>query len=416
MNLLVLSPIGTLGGAEKCLLDLLAALRVIAPGLNVELVVLEDGPLVYEARRLGATVEIFRLPRSLATLGESGANVDRRWRDLVVAFAQLLRWFPGFWKMLRQRRADVILSNGLKTHLLGALARPPASKLVWYLHDFLSDRPMTARLLPRFRRRADLAIAISRAVASNARPILRDLRVETVLNGVQTEPFAPGVVTPADLDALAGLRTANPGTVRVGLVATYALWKGHEFFLDAARRVTNPLARFYIVGGPVYSTRGSQLTQSALRARIAASGLADRCGLVPFQHDVAPVYAALDIVVHASTRPEPFGRTIAEAMASMRTVIAARAGGVTEQVSDGETGILFEPNDAASLRAAMERCIESPELRERLAFNARAAAVERLDHVRFGREFLEKLTSLVSEHEPRSARQKPSAPALDRRH
>src|SRR5262249_23768137 len=156
--------------------------------------VLEDGPLAHEAERLGATVEVFALPRALANLGESAARAERRWRDLFVALTQLLRFFPGFRRMLRRKRADVILSNGLKTHLLAALAKPPTSKLVWHLHDFLSYRPVTARLLPRFRRHADLAIAISSAVASDARLILPDLRVETVLNGVQTEPFAPGTV------------------------------------------------------------------------------------------------------------------------------------------------------------------------------------------------------------------------------
>src|SRR5262249_13053440 len=66
----------------------------------------------------------------------------------------------------------------------------------------------------------------------------------------------------AALDRLAGLEVAPPGTARVGLVATYARWKGQEVFLQAASQVD---ARFYVVGGPVYRTRGSQFSLEELR-------------------------------------------------------------------------------------------------------------------------------------------------------
>jgi len=56
----------------------------------------------------------------------------------------------------------------------------------------------------------------------------------------------------------------------------------------------------------------------------------NRVGFVPFQDNPADVYRALDIVVHASTKPEPFGRTIVEAMACGKPVIAAQTGGAAE--------------------------------------------------------------------------------------
>jgi glycosyltransferase involved in cell wall biosynthesis len=100
--------------------------------------------------------------------------------------------------------------------------------------------------------------------------------------------------------------------LRVGLVSTFASWKGHDLFLEAARHIADPRVRFFLVGGPVYSTRGSQRTPNELRGRIAALGLESRCGLIPFQHETAPIFVALDVLVHASTKPEPFGRTVAE--------------------------------------------------------------------------------------------------------
>ena len=70
-----------------------------------------------------------------------------------------------------------------------------------------------------------------------------------VYNAIDTVRFAPGVGDGARLDGLAGLPAALEGTVRLGLVATYARWKGQDLFMMAIGRVQSVRpARFYIVG------------------------------------------------------------------------------------------------------------------------------------------------------------------------
>jgi glycosyltransferase involved in cell wall biosynthesis len=82
-------------------------------------------------------------------------------------------------------------------------------------------------------------------------------------------------------------------------------------------------------------------------------------------------------VVVAPSEREGFGLAAAEAMAFGRPVVAAAGGALLELVSDGETGLLVPPRDAAALRAAVERLLADPELRERLGSAARARARER---------------------------------------
>jgi glycosyltransferase involved in cell wall biosynthesis len=82
-------------------------------------------------------------------------------------------------------------------------------------------------------------------------------------------------------------------------------------------------------------------------------------------------------VVVASSEREGFGLAAAEAMAFGRPVVAAAGGGLLELVADGETGLLVPPRDAEALRAAVERLLADPELRERLGSAARARARER---------------------------------------
>ena len=287
-------------------------------------------------------------------------------------------------------RDRIIHSNGLKTHLLAALAKPPGAKLIWHLHDFISTRSTTRWLLPVLQRRASFVIAVSDAVAKDASSVLRGIPIRTVLNGVSEALVEP---RPADLDLLSGLSPSS-GATRVGLVATYASWKGHRLFIDAAAGLRDPSLRFYIVGGPVYSTRGSQLSVPTLQEEVRRHDLSEHCGLVPFQREMSAVYAALDVVVSASTRPEPFGRAIAEAMMSGRTVIAPAEGGPLEQITPDLTGLLFEARSMESLRASLSRVVSDSNLRRRLGQAARTHALAHLNAKRMGPETLEVYRSL----------------------
>jgi len=382
MKVLFLNPIGTLGGAEQSLLDLIASLRQTAPEVQVGVLALEDGPLMVEAAALGASTTILPLPGDLAKLGESQSEGKAvgGWMEWLGATRSLAWWLPRFSAELRAQRPQIVHSNGLKTHLLSALVRPSSVPLVWHVHDFLTARAVTRKLLPLVQRRAGLGVAVSEAVASDARGLLPRLRIETVLNGIRTTLFAPGTAAPLDLDALAGLPAAAPGTLKVGLVGTYASWKGHGVFLEAARRVASKTARFYIVGGPVYSTLGSQVSEA-------------------------------ELVVQASTRPEPFGRTIAEAMASRRVVVATAWGGALEQLEDGRSGLLVPPNDADALARALQTAIDSPDLRIRLAGEALATARRDLDHGRLAPRLVslyDELTRPPSRREMRSGERRAS--------
>jgi glycosyltransferase involved in cell wall biosynthesis len=83
---------------------------------------------------------------------------------------------------------------------------------------------------------------------------------------------------------------------------------------------------------------------------------------------------SLDIVVHASTEPEPFGMVIIEAMACGTPIIVSAAGGASELFEEGENAISHQPGDAAALARQIERLARDPELRQRLAVAGRARA------------------------------------------
>ena len=95
-----------------------------------------------------------------------------------------------------------------------------------------------------------------------------------------------------------------------------------------------------------------------------------------FRDDVEDELERLDVFVHASVVPEPFGQAILEAMAAGVPVIAAAGGGASEIATDEQDALLHRPGDAEDLAAALGRLAADAELRERLAAGGRRRAAD----------------------------------------
>ena len=220
-------------------------------------------------------------------------------------------------------------------------------------------------------------MANSASVAADIASVLSPSpSLHVVRNAVDLMVYAPEGPR-LDLDALAGLPAAPADVIRVGLVATFALWKGHETFLDALQRVpSSRTIRGYIIGGPLYDTSGSQYSKRELEAMIDARNLRSRVGLTGFLESAAAM-RSLDVVVHASSEPEPFGLVIAEAMACGRAVITTAYGGAAEIIDAGRDAFVAPPGDVRALATAIDQLAADPVLRESVGSRARTAAATR---------------------------------------
>lgn len=382
MRVAILSVSAQLGGAERVLVHALHSLAAAESAGTWDVVLTESGPLADLAARAGATVHTVPMPAVLAGTGESDGGAALAAARFAAALPLATGYALALRRVLRRLAPDVVHANGIKAHLFAAAAAPRGAAVVWHVHDFLNRRPLTGHLLRLASRRCAGVVAVSEAVAADVRIALPRLPIAVVPNAIDLAEFAPAGPA-ADLDALAGLPPAPPGTVRVGLVAAYARWKGHDVFLHAARLTADRPVRFYIVGGPIYRT-AAQWSEAELRER--AGGL--DIGFVPFQAEPAAAYRALDVVVHASTAPEPFGLTIAEAMACGRAVVVSAAGGAAESFADGRDAVAVPPGDIAALAAAVARLSADADERSRLGANARRTAERRFDRARLGPQLL----------------------------
>jgi glycosyltransferase involved in cell wall biosynthesis len=389
VRILYLSPCAQLGGAERCLLDCLAGLKRERPTWQLHLIAGEDGPLLAEAEKLGVTARCLPFPADVAALGTFGANPARLALDCLTSLPAAARYRRRLHREIQHIAPHLIHTNGLKMHLFGAWAGAShdSAPVIWHLHDYAAARAAAAHALRFSRRGCQAAIAVSQSVAAEASSVLGPRIPVTVMhNAVDLTRFHPRGPR-IDLDAAAGMPAADPETVRIGLIGTFAKWKGHEVFLRALSRPEMQQAnlRAYIIGGPIYRTGNSQYTLEELKRLARGWGLEDRVGFTGFIEDVAPAMRSLDLVVHASTEPEPFGLAIAEAMACGRAVIAAKSGGASEIFCHGYDAMGTPPGDDAALAHWMLDLIRHPAKRMCLASAARATALARFDRARLGR-------------------------------
>jgi glycosyltransferase involved in cell wall biosynthesis len=394
MRVVYLSPLGQLGGAEICLIDMLASLRAAEPDWQLFLVVGENGPLIDEAKAVGVPVIVALFPRMLARLGDSKSGALGMLWSCVRAAAGAVRYAIVLGRILRKLQPDVIHTNGFKMHVLGAWARPKNAAVVWHVHDYVSTRPLMKRLLRIHAGACAAAIGNSMSVVSDIEKVCGPkLRTSCIYNAVDLKRYCPADDSPGngktDLDSLAGLAPPVHGTIRIGLVATLAHWKGHEVFLRALARLPQRFSyRGYVIGGAIYQTENSQRSIEELRELAAKLGIGEKTGFTGYLSRTGGAIRALDILVHASTQPEPFGRVIAEGMACGRAVICSAAGGAAELITEGQDALAHAPGDDVGLSARMQELIEDGELRARLGRAGRITAERRFDPIRLSRELI----------------------------
>ncbi|MGA8428581.1 MAG: glycosyltransferase [Candidatus Sulfotelmatobacter sp.] len=354
-RVVVLCPISGLGGGELGLLETVDHLRGI---YDFHLIIPGDGPLKQRAESAGAMTWVLPWPEAIAGVGET-AKLPGPIR--ILKFAANLRSFARkLSNLLDEIGPSIFVTNSIKAHLIGALAHKRKDvPLVWYVRDGLEQRVISRRLLSLLSRRCDLAVCVSRYVASQFRQyVSASVPASVVHDIVDLGRFRPGATAPADL-------YKDPGDVWFGIVGAITPLKGHDIFLDAAERVLHqlPNAMFVIVGNNPYVTESGMAYEDSLRSRVANSELRGRVKFIGFRNDVPNVISQFDVLVQPNRGPEGLGRSVLESMACGVPIIAVNKWGPAELIDDSRSGLLFPPLDTQQLSDHMLTLGESDSLR-----------------------------------------------------
>jgi glycosyltransferase involved in cell wall biosynthesis len=159
------------------------------------------------------------------------------------------------------------------------------------------------------------------------------------------------------------------GVVKLLAVGSVIPRKGYDVLIAALARLRHLPWQLVIAG----DCGRSPQTYRQVKGEIGRLGLAERVsllGAVAFDQ-LAPLYASADLFVLPS-RFEGYGMAYAEAIAHGVPVVGTTAGAIPDTVP-AAAGVLVAPDDVEALAVALQRVIENPADRERLAAGARAA-------------------------------------------
>ena len=318
------------------------------------LVLAEEGPLAERARAVNIETHVLPLAEKLRevrkdSLGASGITGKL---GTAVAFAGYANRIARF---ARQHKAGFLHCNSLKADIYGALAgKISRTPVIWHVRDHIDPSYLPGAAVRAFR---SLSLRLPTAVITNSQSsrnalfpngsgrmrciVAHDGLSERELQSPPPPVFDRWKHTP----------------VRIGIVGRFVEWKGQHIFLEAASRLTaaGVEAKYVLVGAPLFGEE-----EYATNLKKQAQSLGNRVQFTGFQQDVPAILRTLDILVHASITPEPFGQVVIEGMAEGLPVIASDGGGVREIIKNGVNGILTPMGDVSSLTNALITWINDP--------------------------------------------------------
>jgi glycosyltransferase involved in cell wall biosynthesis len=222
--------------------------------------------------------------------------------------------------------------------------------------------------------KGERVIAASRFIAGliAAQHAVDPARIRIIPRGVDPAVFDPAAINGGRIARLAAEWRLPDGAAVALLPGRLTSWKGQAVLIEAVALLARRDVCCVLVG----SDQGRWRYTAGLIRQGEAYGIADRLRLVGECDDMPAALMLADVVVHASTEPEAFGRVVIEAQAMGRPVIASDLGGPVETVEHGVTGWRVPPGDAAALAAAIELALALPAAdRAELSRRARGAVL-----------------------------------------
>ena len=372
---------GQLGGAEFALLQLAEHCRS-----HSEVVLLADGPFRMRLEALGARVQVINDAKVWASPASVGFELLARAAGHRAAGPRSCGTRARVRRTVRQHAESACAGRAWQ----GAVSQACGLVSTRHPHARAFGPGATERHQVAVRLAVDHVIVNSQASARSLAALtgLAADSVPVVYNGIDASAF--NRVDGTDIGSLRqrlglpendGLPVCSAASRR-GKVSTLrsTRWRDcpmHTSFWSAHR---------YLVRMPMRSVCAT--TRTAL-------GIAERVHFAGFQDDVPTWMKAMNVILHTSTEPEPFGRVIVEGMAAGRPVIAAAAGGVTEIVRHGRNGWLVKPGDAAALAEAIVALRADPALAQRLAQQALTDAQAEFSVERYLQRMMDALTAAM---------------------
>ena len=337
-NILYLDSGSGIGGGQRSLLLLLSLLNKdrFTPFVGC----LGDSPFAAEVVKTEASI----VPLSLPAAHNKTDKVKRfTLRDLLDDLRQL-QVVLQLHRSVKRHAIDLIHANSLSVALLGGIVAR-LNRIPILMHKrYATSYGILDRLCEKLLHRV---ILVSEATRWDFAPVAKQT---LIYNGVDLDAFQ---ASPKEVETLrielVGDSPDSP--ILVGVVTRITPEKGIHFLIRAMAELKEKIpVKLLIVGGPYFQKDVDYM--EVLKQEVVNLGVEDSVIFTGFLSDTRVVTSLLDIVLVPSIIPEACPRTIIEAMAVGKPVIATPLGG-SKELATPETGILVPPEDASAIADAV---------------------------------------------------------------
>ena len=319
-----------------------AAQEASREGWDVSVVLPGDGPLSEKLRNMNVDVVYAEVPSLRRALLRSRP---------IPELMYIARAMRSFRKLAVVRGASVIhvvCSTNLAAYSLTRATR--RKKVVWSIHEDLSSTWLGRGLAHIVSFAGARTVACASSYVRDCLPKRLRLRARVIHSGTSIPASSPGKFEWPFIEI--------DGVTKIACVGRLNAWKGQDILVESIATLRDRGVRSQVaIVGDVFP--GDHDWRSEIETSIERHGLRDQVILTGHIESAWRAFTAADIAVVPSKRPEPFGKVVIEAMLLGRPVVATRAGGPIEVITDGEDGYLAEMGDASDMADTLLRVIEA---------------------------------------------------------
>lgn len=342
MNIFVAESSTAVGGQELAVI--LHAEGLIKRGHELRLILEPDSPIARMAMDK-------QLPVTLMTMRKS----------------QYPRAIVSLRALLARHRPTILQVNSSRDSWIGAVASRlirPRPKLLRIRHISAPlNRNLMTRLL--YRHLFDMVV-VTGGDKTRRELVERDGlaadRVAAFPIGLDVDHFRPAAPD-RDLRLEFGL---PKGHLLVGLISYLRSYKGHEYFIEAARIIATQRddVTFVIVGeGP---------EEGSIRTKIGQLRLETRIRMLGFREDLLNVFRSFNVFAIPSVEGDTIPQVLMQALSVGIPVVSTTVGSIPDVVIQGETGFVVPPRDAAALAERIAVLLKDEALRARMGAQGRS--------------------------------------------
>ncbi len=297
--------------------------------------------------------------------------------------------------IIKKNGIDLIYCNGTQAKIAGALMGLVSGRpVIWHVRNIQQTKVLgsiiyTLARLPQVKR----IICVSGPTA-NQFPAARE-KLIVIHNGIDEEEYDPAT-TVGDLRSEYGIPAR---TTVVGSTGRIVPRKGYPLFVEAAQKYLekapdkNKNVKFVIVGDTPYFFQDNHLAN--IKELVNKYELQNYFIFTGYRPDVKTSLKDFDIFVIPSNYPDPFPRSVIEAMSFALPVIGFKAGGIVEAVENGVSGILNDSGDTEGMGEAILKLARDKKLLRKMGKAGRDRVKEKFTAVHIAREIQDNILNVL---------------------